>query len=71
MTAEEILKEATKRTLNIIKDSPLHKAIIRAMNTYADIKIQQLQIELLEKRESTGFNPETDKIFEKHLKELE
>ena len=33
-TAEEILKENTKRTLNIVEDSPLHVAVIKAMEEY-------------------------------------
>ena len=41
MDKKEILKEATKDTLNINEDSPLQKAVLEAMQTYAD---QQLQL---------------------------
>lgn len=33
-TKEEILKEATKRTLNINEGSPLHDAVMKAMESY-------------------------------------
>lgn len=33
--AEEILKESTFHTLNIIEGSPLHEAVIKAMKEYA------------------------------------
>lgn len=41
MDKKEILKEATNDTLNINEGSPLQKAILEAMQTYAD---QQLQL---------------------------
>lgn len=34
MTKQEILKEATKKTLNIIEGSPLHDAVMVAMDQY-------------------------------------
>lgn len=34
-TKEEILKEATKKTLNINEGSPLHDAVMKAMEEYA------------------------------------
>lgn len=33
---EEILKDNTKHTLNIVEDSPLHKAVMEAMEEYAN-----------------------------------
>ena len=35
MTAEERLKQETKRTLQIVPNSPLHEAVISAMKKYA------------------------------------
>lgn len=37
-TKEEILKEATKRTLNINEGSPLHDAVMKAMEKYAALQ---------------------------------
>jgi len=34
-TKEEILKEATRRTLNINEGSPLHDAVLKAMEEYS------------------------------------
>lgn len=42
LTAEEILKVKTKGTLNIIPDSPLHRAVISAMEYY---KNQEAEIQ--------------------------
>jgi prophage antirepressor-like protein len=36
LTKSEILKVKTKGTLNIIEDSPLHKAVMSAMEYYAE-----------------------------------
>ena len=38
-TKEEILKEATKRTLNINEGSPLHDAVMKAMEEYAQQQV--------------------------------
>jgi len=39
-TKEEILKEATKRTLNINEGSPLHDAVLKAMEEYAQEQVK-------------------------------
>jgi len=39
-TKEEILKEATKRTLNINEGSPLHDAVMKAMEEYAQEQVK-------------------------------
>ena len=39
-TKEEILKEATKRTLNINEGSPLHDAVLKAMEEYAQQQVK-------------------------------
>lgn len=55
MTKEEILKEATKRTLNINEGSPLHDAVMKAMEEYAQQQVknrfipQPIEIEMLMK----------------------
>lgn len=41
-TKEEILKESTKTTLNIIEGSPLHDAVMKAMEEYAKQKVENL-----------------------------
>lgn len=41
-TKEEILKEETKRTLNIVEGSPLHDAIMLAMDIYAKQELSKL-----------------------------
>ena len=52
---EEILKEATKRTLNINEGSPLHDAVMKAMGEYAQQQVknrfipQPIEIEKLMK----------------------
>lgn len=43
-TAEEILKEATKRTLNINEGSPLHDAVMKAMEEYAQQQVKNCSI---------------------------
>ena len=39
-TKEEILKETTKRTLNINEGSPLHDAVMKAMEEYAQQQVK-------------------------------
>lgn len=39
-TKEEILKEATRRTLNINEGSPLHDAVMKAMEEYAQEQVK-------------------------------
>jgi hypothetical protein len=39
-TKEQILKEATKRTLNINEGSPLHDAVMKAMEEYAQEQVK-------------------------------
>lgn len=39
-TKEEILKEATKRTLNINEGSLLHDAVLKAMEEYAQQQVK-------------------------------
>lgn len=39
-TAEEVLIEKTKKTLQIIPDSPLHKAVILAMTEFAKLHVE-------------------------------
>ena len=43
-TKEEILKEATKGTLNINEGSPLHDAVMKAMDEYADQEVKKLNM---------------------------
>lgn len=43
-TKEEILKEATKRTLNINEGSPLHDAVMKAMEEYAQQQVKNCSI---------------------------
>lgn len=40
-TAEEILKQATVKTLNINEGSPLHNAVISAMKEYATEAVKE------------------------------
>ena len=39
-TKEEILKEATKKTLNINEGSPSHDAVMKAMEEYAQEQVK-------------------------------
>lgn len=41
LTPSEILRVKTKGTLNIIKDSPLHIAVISAMEYYAKQEVKK------------------------------
>ena len=43
-TKEEILKEATKSTLNINEGSPLHDAVMKAMEEYAQQQVKNYSI---------------------------
>ena len=43
---EQILAEATERTLNIIPASPFHKAVVEAMQIYADQETAKLKKEI-------------------------
>ena len=43
---EEILAATTERTLCIIPDSPLHKAVVEAMQIYADQETAELKKEI-------------------------
>ena len=46
-TKEEILKKATKRTLNINEGSPLHDAVMKAMEEYAQQQVKSCAIPLV------------------------
>lgn len=52
-TKEEILKEATKKTLNIIEGSPLHDAVMKAMEEYAE---QQVKLNKMEQNNKQSEN---------------
>lgn len=45
MTKQEIIKEATKKTLNINEGSPLHNAVMNAMDIYNNIELAALRKE--------------------------
>ena len=47
---EEILAATTERTLCIIPDSPLHKAVVEAMQIYADQETAKLKKEITSMR---------------------
>ena len=59
-TAEEILKENTKRTLNIVEDSPLHVAVIKAMEEYRSQSV--LPSEKKKKRIANNFFQWTENL---------
>ena len=45
LTPEEVLKVKTQNTVNIVKDSPLYKAVISAMRYYAKQEVGAVQQE--------------------------
>lgn len=67
-TKEEILKEETKRTLNIVKCSPLHDAIMLAMDIYAKQELSKLRQNMID---NMGVEDEINRIwYQMNMKEI-